>query len=300
MQTITTSIRHGDTTDNATVMGESERWQQVWDRTASRGDLFDEAAVTGSARVAIIGETVAKQLFGNDDPIGADIQIGAVPFKVIGILEPWGTNPHGMDRDNEVIVPISTLMKRLTNVETISGAKFLVSDPARAEDMKVQMRTILRERHGLSAGQPDAFTIITPAQTRKMVGQIQRVMFFYLPLVAAMALLVGGIVSATLMLSSVNERVAEIGLRRAIGARPEDIRLQFILETVITVVVGGLGGIAIGYGVALYGAIQMHLGSVNPSIAALLGIAASSVVGLLAGVLPAFRAARLRPAEALR
>jgi putative ABC transport system permease protein len=300
MQTITTTIRHGDATDYATVMGESERWQQVWDRTASRGDLFDEAAVTGSARVTIIGETVAKELFGNDDPIGADIQIGAVPFKVIGILEPWGTNPHGMDRDNEVIVPISTLMKRLTNLDTISGAKFLVSDPARVEDMKVQMREILRERHGLSAGQPDAFTIITPAQTRKMVKEIQRVIFYYLPLVAAMALLVGGIVSATLMLSSVNERVAEIGLRRAIGARPEDIRLQFLLETVITVLVGGLAGIVIGYAVALYGAIQMHLGSVNPSMAALFGIVASSVVGLLAGVLPAFRAARLRPAEALR
>jgi putative ABC transport system permease protein len=300
MQKLTTSIRHGDSADNASVLGESERWQQVWNRTASRGDLFDETAVTGSTRVAIIGQTVAKTLFGNDDPIGADIQIGSVPFKVIGILEPWGTNPHGMDRDNEVVVPISTLMRRLTNVDTVSGAKLLVNDPARAEDMKVQMRRILRERHGLSAGQPDAFTIITPAQSRRMVAQVQRVLFFYLPLVAAIALLVGGIVSATLMLASVNERVTEIGLRRAMGARSGDIRLQFLLETTITILLGGLAGIAIGYVVALFGASRLHLGSVNPLLAALLGIGASSLVGLIAGVLPALRAARLRPAEALR
>ena len=100
MQTIATSVRHGDLAENALVRGESERWPQVWSRTASRGDLFDETAVTGSSRVAIIGETVAKELFGTDDPVGADIQIGSVPFKVIGILEPWGTDPHGMARDN--------------------------------------------------------------------------------------------------------------------------------------------------------------------------------------------------------
>ena len=300
MQTLSTSIRRGDSTDKAQVIGESERWQQVWNRTASRGDLFDETAVTSSARVAIIGETVAKELFRNDDPIGADIQIGSVPFRVIGILEPWGTDPHGMDRDNEVIVPISTLMRRLTNVDTISGAKLLVSDPDHAGEMKVQIRRILRERHGLSPGQPDAFTIITPLDVRRMLGQVRRIMFLYLPLVAAIALVVGGIVSATLMLASVNERVAEIGLRLAMGARPEDIRTQFLLETAITILVGGLGGIGFGYLVALLAASRMHLGSVNLSTAALLGVGASSMVGVIAGVLPAFRAARLHPVEALR
>lgn len=300
MQALTTSIRRGDSTDNAQILGESERWQRVWNRTASRGDLFDETAVKASARVAIVGETVAKELFGNDDPIGADIQIGSVPFRVIGILEPWGTDPHGMDRDNEVIVPISTLMRRLTNVDTISTAKLLASDPTKAEQMKAQMKRVLRERHALSAGQPDDFTVITATEIRRMVGRVQRVMFVYLPLVAATALIVGGIVSASLMLASVNERITEIGLRRAMGARPGDIRLQFLLETAITILVGGLGGIAFGYAVAQLGASRMHLSNVNPWMAAVLGIVASSLVGFMAGVLPALRAARLHPAEALR
>jgi len=300
MQTITTSVRHGDSTENALVRGESERWSQVWNRTASRGDLFDEIAVTGSARVAVIGETVAKELFGADDPVGADMQIGSVPFKVIGILEPWGTDPHGMDRDNEVIVPISTLMRRLTNVDTISAAKLVVTDPARSDEMKAEMRGILRDRHGLTAGQPNDFSIITATEIRRMVGEVQRVLFFYLPLVAAIALVVGGVVSASLMLVSINERVAEIGLRRAIGARSQDIRLQFLLETTITMLAGGLGGVALGYVVAQIGASRMHLDGVNPWTAALLGVLSSSLVGVLAGILPALRAARLHPAEALR
>lgn len=300
MQKVTLNIRHGESSDMANIQGESERWQQVWNRSVTRGDSFDETAVTSSARVAIIGQTVAKELFKDEDPIGADIQIGSVPFKVIGVLEPWGTNPHGMDRDNEVIVPISTLMRRLTNVETISSAKLLVSDPARTEAMRKQMRTILRERHGLSAGQPDGFVIITPAQTQEMVQQIQRVLFFYLPMVAAIILLLGGIVSAALMVASVNGRIAEIGLRRAIGAHPGDIRLQFLFETAITVLMGGLGGIGVGYFLAVMWASRWHLDSVNSWTAALLGIAASGLVGLIAGVLPALHAARLNPAEALR
>lgn len=300
MQTITTSVRHGDSADNALVRGESERWPQVWNRTAVRGDVFDETAIAGSARVAIIGETVARELFENDDPVGAEIQIGSVPFRVIGILEPWGTDPHGMDRDNEVIVPISTLMRRLTNVDTISAAKLVVNEAAHADEMKTEIRSILRERHGLAAGQPNDFSIITATEIRRMVEQVQRVLFFYLPLVAAIALVVGGIVSASLMLASVNERVAEIGLRRALGARTQDIRLQFLLETMITMLAGGLGGVTFGYAVAQLGASRMHLEGVNPWMAAILGVLASSLVGLLAGVLPALRAAQLHPAEALR
>jgi len=300
MQTTTATVRHGGSADNAIVRGESERWPQVWNRTASRGDLFDETAVTGSARVAFIGETVARELFGNDDPVGADIQIGSVPFKVIGTLEPWGTDPHGMDRDNEVIVPISTLMRRLTNVDTISAAKLVVTDAARSGEMKAEIKRILRERHGLAAGQPNDFSIITATEIRRMVGQVQRVLFFYLPLAASIALIVGGIVSASLMLASVNERVAEIGLRRAVGARTQDIRLQFLLETTLTMLSGGLGGVVFGYAVAQLGASRMHLDGVNPWPAALFGIFASSLVGFLAGVIPALRAARLHPAEALR
>lgn len=240
------SVRRGGVADSARVLGQSERSEQVWGRTASRGEFFDAKAVKSSARVAVIGETVANELFKNEDPIGADIEIGSVPFRVIGVLQPWGTDPHGMDRDNEVAVPISTLMRRLTNVDTISAAKLLVTDPDRSEEMTKEITRILRERHALAAGQPDDFSILTATQVRQMVAAVQRIMFLYLPLVAAVALVVGGIVSASLMLASVNERVAEIGLRRAVGARDEDIRLQFLLETAATTLAGGIGGIVLG------------------------------------------------------
>jgi putative ABC transport system permease protein len=299
-QSVIMSVRRGGATDNAQILGESERWQRVWNRTVTRGDFFDRTAVSGSARVALIGETVARQIFGNDDPIGADLQIGPVPFKVIGILEPWGTNPHGMDQDNVVVIPLTTLMRRLDNVDKIGMAKLLIDDPAQAEQRKAQIGDALRRRHGISNGQPDDFNILTATDVHQMIGAIQRVMFLYLPLVALVSLAVGGIVSATLMLSSINDRISEIGLRRAVGAAAADIRLQFLLETASTIVLGGLVGIAGGYAVAEFAATRMHLGSASPWLAAALGFLASSVVGLLAGVLPALRAARLKPAEALR
>lgn len=299
-QSVSMSVRRGDATRNAEILGQSERSPRVWNRTAARGDFFDEAAVRGSARVAVLGETVAKELFSNDDPIGADIQIGSVPFRVIGILESWGTDPHGMDEDNVVVIPITTLMRRLANVDKIGMAKLLISDPDQAEQMKDQIRGVLRHRHALSPDQPDDFSILTATEVHHMIGEIQRVMFLYIPLVALVSLFVGGIVSASLMLSSINERIAEIGLRRAVGAGAGDIRLQFLLETATTIVIGGVGGIAFGYAMAQIAAVHMRWGSPNPWLAAAVGVFASSSVGLLAGVLPALRAARLQPADALR
>jgi putative ABC transport system permease protein len=205
-----------------------------------------------------------------------------------------------MDRDNEIVVPITTLMRRLTNVDTITGAKFVAAGGAREEEMVRQMREILRSQHSLAAGQPDDFSILTASEVRQMMAAIERVLLLYLPMVAAISLLVGGIVSASLMFASVSERAAEIGLRRAVGARTEDIRLQFLVETAVTTVAGGAGGIVLGYVLAQMGASRLHLDGVAPWSAALLGIAASILVGLAAGLLPAHCAARMSPVDALR
>jgi putative ABC transport system permease protein len=294
-------LKHGSATDSAaSIQGDSERFAFVGGRGLAEGEYFDATAVLGSARVAVIGETVAKELYPDQDPIGADLQIGSVPFRVIGVLEPWGTNPHGMDQDNVVVVPITTLMRRLTNVDAISAAKLIMSDPSQASQLSDEIRRILRQRHGLATGQPDDFTILTPIEVQKEIGAIKRVLFLYLPLVASISLLVGGIVAASLMLASVNERVGEIGLRRAVGARPGDIRLQFLIETAATTLTGGFAGIALGYLGARIGASKMHLENILVWNAAFLGIAASLLTGLLAGLAPALRAARLNPADALR
>jgi len=292
--------RRGDANASVRLLGASERSEQVWDRGVSQGEYFDAAAVTGSARVALIGETVARALFAHEDPIGAEIQIGSVPFRVTGILDRQGTDIHGMDRDNEIVIPISTAMRRVMNVDTLRAVKLLVRDPDQVDATAREVTRVLRERHALAEGQPNDFTLMTSSAVQQSVRRVQRVLFLYLPLVAGISLLAGAAVAATLMLSSVNARVGEIGLRRAVGARPQDIRLQFLLETAVTAVGGGLVGAALGSGLAVFLGARMKFGvGLSPSAVAL-GLALAAVTGLLAGVIPARRAALLEPAAALR
>jgi putative ABC transport system permease protein len=293
-------VRRGDAATTARVLGHSERFGQTWERRVTRGEAFGASSVSASARVAMIGETVARRLFPGEDPLDGEVLIGAVPFRVIGILEPFGTDLHGMDRDNEIVVPISTLMRRVMNVDTIAAAKLVVAQGAGVAANVTEVRRILRQRHAIAEGRPDDFTILSAVEVQKNVAMIQKVLFLYLPLVAGVALLVGGIVSATLMLSAVSERIAEIGLRRAVGARPKDIRTQFLLETAITTLLGGVAGVLAGGAAAEMVATRFHLGEIFSWPAVLLGIALSILTGLAAGVAPARRAAALQPVEALR
>jgi putative ABC transport system permease protein len=293
------TVKRGQQTATARVLGQTERSPRVWSRGVSYGEFFDAAAVASSSRVAVIGETVARELFGSEDPIGAEVFVGGVPFRVIGVLERFGTDLHGMDRDDELAVPLTTAMRRLLNVDTIASAKLLVRSPDRVAPVARDAKRVLREKHALSAGQPDDFSFITTVQVRRMVAKVRRVLFLFLPLVAGVSLLTGAAVSAALMLSSVSSRVSEIGIRRAVGARPEDIRLQFLLESTAAALTGGLVGIALGGALAAFAASRMHLGGVLSWQAAVIGVAVSCAVGLAAGVLPARRAAALPPAEAL-
>ena len=294
------TLRHGDATATARVLGQSERSRDVWDRGVSRGEYFDEQAVSSSSRVALIGESLATRLFGHDDPLGADVLVDSVPFRIIGVLETFGTDIHGMDRDNELVVPISALQRRVMNIDTIVQAKVVVADPAQVAATAKAIQAALRARHAIADGRPDDFTMITAVEIQEMVGFVQRVRFLYLPLVAGVCLVAGGIVAATLMLASVSDRVGEIGLRRAVGATSEDIRFQFVAETSLTIAAGGLAGLLFGYVGASIAASHLGLGHAFSLRAALVGIGASAIVGLAAGLLPARRAAAMQPADALR
>ncbi len=292
-------VRRGNASATARVLGQTERSPLVWGRGVAWGEFFDAAAVSGSARVALIGETVAKDLFGDEDPVGAELFVGSVPFRVVGVLERFGTDVHGMDRDDEIVVPLTTAQRRLLNVDTVAGGKLVLRSPGGAEAAAREVKRLLRERHGLPDGRPDDFMLITAVQVRRMVSTVRRVLFLFLPLVAGVSLLAGSALSAALMLSSVSARVSEIGIRRAVGARAEDVRLQFLLESATASLAGGLSGIAIGGTLAAVVARRMHLGDVLSAEAALLGLVVSVAVGLAAGVLPARRAAALPPVEAL-
>jgi putative ABC transport system permease protein len=297
-----------------TIAGHSENHPHVWNRGAMSGDYFGREDLDRSNRVAVVGEKLIDELFAGADPIGELIRIGNVPFEVIGVLDPIGMDPHGIDRDREIHVPVTTSMRRLLNVDYIAGAKFSVAQDTNLEDVTFAIEAILRPRHGLADREPNDFTMFTPVQVENMIQSSNRVFTLFLPLVAAISILVGGIVVANLMLMSVNERRSEIGLRKALGAKRRDISAQFIFESTAVTGMGGLLALALGFvvlrllggasgvarsmGEAPEGAATIPFGL--PWEVALLGIGAAVLVGLVAGVVPARRAADLDPIQTLR
>jgi putative ABC transport system permease protein len=282
------------------VLGHSENHEEVWARGVSRGAFFGEDEVRSSARVALVGETLVRELFGGADPIGLQLRIGTVPFQVIGVLDSMGIDPHGWDRDNEVIIPFTTMMRRVLNVDYLGSAKILAEEGTDLSAAVEAIEALLRERHSLAEDELNDFSMITPVQVEEMVSSMNRIFTLFLPLLAAVSLLIGGIVVANLMLMGVNERRSEIGLRKAVGARDRDVWLQFLLESSLVTVAGGILALLVGAaGLAVIGGAMEGI-SVMPWEAATLGLLAAVAVGLLAGVFPARRAAALEPVETLR
>ena len=282
------------------VLGHSHTAPEVWNRGASRGSYFTAEDVAASARVALVGTTVVGVLFGDVDPIGQQIRIGTVPFEVIGVLEPFGIDPHGIDKDNEIHVPYTTVMRRLRNVDYIAMSKILVDSDADLDATVLAIEDLLRERHRLAPGQPSDFDMITPAQVREMVAASNSTFGVFLPLVAVISIIAGAVVVANLMLLSVNERRHEIGLRKAIGARTRDVWWQFVLESTAITTVGGVLAIGIGIVILQYIRLQGTVDFIFPWSVTLIGLGIAIVVGLAAGALPARRAARMDPIESLR
>jgi putative ABC transport system permease protein len=282
------------------IMGHSERAEVVWTRGVSRGSFLAESDVASSALVALVGETLATEVFGDTDPIGEQIRIGTVPFDVVGVLEVQGIDPHGWDRDNEVHIPITTMMRRLLNVDYIMSSKIIVAEGVDLEPMVGEIENTLRERHALADAEPNDFAMITPVQVEEMVDSANRVFTVFLPLVALVSILVGGIVVANLMLMSVNERRSEIGLRKAVGARSRDIWLQFLVESSLVTVIGGVVALLACAVLLRFVGQMMGTPSLMPWQAAIAGLLAALAVGIVAGVAPARRASKLDPVHTLR
>ncbi len=282
------------------VLGHSHTSPEVWNRGAGSGSYFAEDDVRRSARVALIGTTVVTDLFGDIDPIGQQIRIGTVPFEVIGVLEPFGIDPHGLDKDNEVHVPYTTVMRRLRNVDYIASAKIMVDPKADLQATVLAIDDLLRERHRLAPTEASDFNMITPVQVEAMVESANSIFAVFLPIVAIISIIVGGVVVANLMLLSVNERRHEIGIRKAIGARTRDVWWQFVLEATAITTMGGVLAIGLGLLILEYVKLQGMSDFVFPWSVTLIGLGTAIAVGLVAGALPARRAARMDPIEALR
>jgi putative ABC transport system permease protein len=284
----------------AAVFGQSERGDYVWNRSVVEGRYLSSEDISSTARVAMIGTKMAATLFGDSSPLDEEILIGRVPFKIVGVLEPVGMDPHGEDRDEDVIVPITTAMRRLNNSEVFNMAKLVVGNLDLVDEDADQISEILRQRHQIAEGEEDDFAIYSSKFAGRRIKEASQSINRYLLAAAIAVLLVAAVVISTIMMVTVRERVAEIGLRKAIGATEQQIRIQFLAETAAISLVAGLFGVLLGVGAAYLIGSQIDVPVVLSQTSVGIAMAAAVLVGLASGYIPAGRAAQLDPVVALK
>jgi putative ABC transport system permease protein len=274
------------------------REYRSWD--VESGEFISDDDVRSLARVALIGETVRRELFGDDDPVGARIMIDNVSFKVKGLLMARGTNPSGGDLDDRVMIPITTFSRRLYNVDYLSNIVVQLKDINRMDETANAITALLRDRHQIVPPKQDDFGVRTPSGVVQMFSGTTQTLTLFLGIVSAIALLVGGLVIVNIMLISIGERTREIGIRRALGARRKDILRQFLAEAVMVTLTGGLIGVLAGIAAARALSVMKGMPTVVSWQAIGLAVAFSVLIGIMFGVQPARRAAHMNPVEALQ
>jgi putative ABC transport system permease protein len=267
-----------------------------------KGETWTESDETLKTKVTVIGATVADKLFGTLDPIGRTVRVGVHPYRVIGLLKRRGVSPFGEDQDDRILIPIGSFRARI--MRTAPGRVDLIIASATTEQTtvraEIQIRAILTQRHRIGKDAEPDFAVNSQAEFRAMQQGITSALSLLLLGVAAVSLIVGGIGVMNIMLVSVTERTREIGIRMSIGAKSRDILLQFLIEAVVLTLVGGLLGLVLGSGLTYFAGKALSW-NVTPNLAAFLtAMGTSSGIGVLFGFLPALRASRLDPIDALR
>ena len=302
----TAQVVWGNQNWSTVIFGVTPEYVEVRQWEIAAGRLFDASDMAGATKVCLIGQTVARQLFGGSDPLGQSLRIRRVPFTVIGVLESKGQSMMGTDQDDLILMPISTARKRVLGASNLAKQRSVGTIWVKVRegyDMKAaeeQVRSLLRQRHRLQPGQDDDFSLRNLEEVAATQEASSRVLALLLAAVASVSLVVGGIGIMNIMLVSVTERTREIGLRMAVGARTRDILGQFLVEAVTLSLIGGLVGVALGVAAAFGVAQLAGWRIVLAPEAVLLAVAFAFVIGVFFGFYPARKAARLNPVEALR
>jgi putative ABC transport system permease protein len=283
------------------LRGVGEDYVQIrsWDFTS--GANFTEADVRNANKVAVIGQTASDILFGeNSDPVGQVVRIKSAPFTIVGLLKRKGMSMSGSDEDDQILVPYTSAMKRLTGETTFRSFNVQAASPLLVSDVQTQITELLRQRHKIGADREEDFLVRTQQEITDMATETSRVMTMLLGSIAAVSLLVGGIGIMNIMLVSVTERTREIGVRMAVGARGRDILLQFLIEAVTLSLVGGLIGILSGVGGAWLVSAKLGWNTLVSTESIIRAFCVSVAIGVFFGFYPARKAAQLDPIDALR
>ena len=295
-----TQIVGGTGNWRAEVNGVSTDFFSIRDWGTSSGDLFTDEDVRTKRTVVLLGATVAKNLWPDSDPVGQEIRLGKTPFTVAGVLAPKGQTASGTDQDDVVLVPYTTAQTRLNGFSFLGQILASASTPAMLEPAQEELRGIMRAAHGIPNGGTDDFTVRDQTAIAKAATSTSSIMTSLLAAIASVSLIVGGIGIMNIMLVSVTERTREIGIRMAIGARGADVMLQFLVESIVMCLLGGLLGLAVGVGSASLVGHLTGWSIATPVSAVFLAIGFSAAVGIFFGFYPARKAASLDPIQALR
>ncbi|MHB1225506.1 MAG: ABC transporter permease [Gemmatimonadaceae bacterium] len=284
----------------ASVNGVSTDYLAIRDWEVSDGALFSDDDVRAKRKVVVLGKTVADNLFPAGNAVGASVQLSRSPFTVVGVLEPKGQTASGSDQDDVVLVPYTTAQDRLSGRSFLGQILASTSSPEQIPAALQELSVIMRESHELGDNEPDDFTVRDQTAIAAAATSTTSVMTGLLAAIASISLIVGGIGIMNIMLVSVTERTREIGIRMAIGARGSDVLTQFLVESIVMSVLGGIIGLAVGFGgAALLGRIT-GWAVATPLSAVLLAVGFSAAVGVFFGYYPARKAASLNPIQALR
>ena len=281
------------------VAGVNANFQDVNNWTMTSGRFFSDKNVQNRERVAVVGQTVVKNLFADEDPVGKEIRVKNIPFRVIGVLKSKGNGTMGNDQDDTVLIPYTTSMERVEGIDYLRRVYVVAKDDGGIDRLQADIENLLRVRHNIKDTNLDDFNIQNMKSIMETVAQTTGTFTLFLGAVAAISLVVGGIGIMNIMLVSVTERTREIGVRKALGATYSVIVTQFLIEAVVISLIGGFIGIAFGIGASKVIGMVSGMSTIVSVPTIIMSFAFSMAIGLIFGIYPARKAAKLNPIDAL-